>query len=196
MFPSDSRASTREAAWQSYAAGRVEEAIEGWSRVGSPITAATMDVLLRVLEENDVEYMRAPGLSWAQLQWLSARGYVQAIFAGPAGGLEDALLMASVQAESSVPGVAAAAAGGKVITSFTWKKKTFEWVDVAVVLLRACGFNDELPATTSPAGTRAAAAASVDADSLRAAAVKFQHACLLAGRRAARWPRRRQWCVP
>jgi hypothetical protein len=63
----DLRPAKRASAWDAYDKGRVEQAYSGWSASGGIAPVELVNVAIKVLHEHDVEFMRAPYSSWAQV---------------------------------------------------------------------------------------------------------------------------------
>jgi hypothetical protein len=64
----DLRPAKRASAWDSYEKGRTEHAYSGWSASSSVAPVELVNLAIKVLHDNNVEFMRAPYSSWAQVE--------------------------------------------------------------------------------------------------------------------------------
>ncbi|KAI8055626.1 PIN domain-like protein [Syncephalis plumigaleata] len=111
----DLRPAKRASAWDAYDKGRVEQAYSGWSASGGIAPVELVNVAIKVLHEHDIEFMRAPYSSWAQLVYLEKHPDqpIHAIY----GATE--LLMLDVD---------------RIITSIDLEKGSFAWVSKRALL--------------------------------------------------------------
>eukprot|EP01102_Stenamoeba_stenopodia_P007359 TRINITY_DN2064_c0_g2_i1.p1 TRINITY_DN2064_c0_g2~~TRINITY_DN2064_c0_g2_i1.p1 ORF type:complete len:722 (+),score=142.70 TRINITY_DN2064_c0_g2_i1:172-2337(+) len=111
---SDGRIVKRSTAWTDYAKGKLDSAITNFLSAEKHIALNFINNLFPYFIEHNVEFMRAPYLSWAQLAWLNQRqNTAQAVYAG---------------CELLLFGVT------KLILDIDWKAGTFQWVEHKEVL--------------------------------------------------------------
>ncbi|KAJ2081598.1 hypothetical protein H4R24_002219 [Coemansia sp. RSA 988] len=119
----DHRVAYRHSAWEQYWQGHVEQAQRGWSASPSQAVADLIPFAMQVLQENGVEFMRAPYSAWAQLAYLYQHESqpIHAVYSS----LD--VLMFGVD---------------RVITSISHTRSTFGWVQ-REHLLSKCGIAAE-----------------------------------------------------
>jgi len=78
----DTRPNKRASGWDHYERGRLESAHNTWSSSGSVHQNEFMNSVFKIFQENNIEFMRAPYSSWAQLSYLQQKGYVQSVYSG------------------------------------------------------------------------------------------------------------------
>jgi len=78
----DTRPNKRASGWDHYERGRLESAHNTWSSSGSVHQNEFMNSVFKIFQENNIEFMRAPYSSWAQLAYLQQKGYVQSVYSG------------------------------------------------------------------------------------------------------------------
>lgn len=110
----DLRPAKRTTAWDLYEKGKVEQALSTWASSGSIYIQDLLHIVCDALRDHNVEFMRAPYSSWAQLAYLERhpKQYIHAIL----GGSE--LLMYDVE---------------RLITGFDYKG-TFTWLSKRAIL--------------------------------------------------------------
>mmetsp|Transcript_45649 Transcript_45649/g.74436 ORF Transcript_45649/g.74436 Transcript_45649/m.74436 type:complete len:808 (-) Transcript_45649:597-3020(-) len=81
----DPKAQSRARAWEAYANGDVRSAMGLFGTAGGFITTDLINAVFKYFTEHDVEYMRAPYLSGAQLAWMASleNRLLGGIFSGP-----------------------------------------------------------------------------------------------------------------
>jgi 5'-3' exonuclease len=78
----DTRPNKRSSGWDHYERGRLESAHNTWSSSNSVHQNEFMNSVFKIFQENNIEFMRAPYSSWAQLAYLQQKGYVQSVYSG------------------------------------------------------------------------------------------------------------------
>jgi len=106
----DTRPIKRSSGWDHYERGRLEMAHNTWSSSGSVHQNEFMNAVFKIFQENNIEFMRAPYSSWAQLAYLQQKGYVQSVYSG------SEMLMWCPDNDN-------------VIINIDFDKKEFTWVD-------------------------------------------------------------------
>ncbi|KAI7899679.1 PIN domain-like protein [Cokeromyces recurvatus] len=66
----DTRPSHRAAAWDFYERGKLDLALSNWASSSSIHSAELLNSVFHILYKNQVEFIRAPYSSWAQVNWL------------------------------------------------------------------------------------------------------------------------------
>jgi len=106
----DTRPNKRSSGWENYEKGRIEMAHNTWSSSGSVHQNEFMNSVFKIFQENNIEFMRAPYSSWAQLAYLQQKGYIQSVYSG------SEMLMWCGDNDN-------------VITNIEFDKKEFNWVE-------------------------------------------------------------------
>jgi len=78
----DTRPVKRASGWDHYEKGKIENAHNTWSSSNSVHQNEFMNSVFKIFQENNIEFMRAPYSSWAQLAYLQQKGYVQSVYSG------------------------------------------------------------------------------------------------------------------
>lgn len=66
----DTRPSKRAQAWELYEKGRIDAAYSNWVVSGSIHQPELLYFVFKILNENDVEFIRAPYLAWGQVRFI------------------------------------------------------------------------------------------------------------------------------
>jgi len=106
----DTRPNKRASGWDHYERGRLESAHNTWSSSSSVHQNEFMNSVFKIFQENNIEFMRAPYSSWAQLAYLQQKGYVQSVYSG------SEMLMWCGDSDN-------------VILNIDFDKKEFSWVE-------------------------------------------------------------------
>jgi len=106
----DTRPNKRASGWDHYERGRIESAHNTWSSSSSVHQNEFMNLVFKIFQENNIEFMRAPYASWAQLAYLQQRGYIQSVYSG------SEMLMWCSDTEN-------------VILNIDFDKKEFSWIE-------------------------------------------------------------------
>lgn len=106
----DNATAARVRAWELYDQGQASEAVEAFGELGIINPADLYRSIMRILRDNDVEYLVAPYASWPQLAYLQKEGFVDAVW----GSTE--LVLFEVE---------------KVITNLDLQSGTFTFIDKA-----------------------------------------------------------------
>jgi len=106
----DTRPNKRSSGWDHYEKGRLEMAHNTWSSSSSVHQNEFMNSVFKIFQENNIEFMRAPYSSWAQLSYLQQKNYVQSVYSG------SEMLMWCGDNDN-------------VILNIDFDKKEFTWVD-------------------------------------------------------------------
>ncbi|ORX48366.1 hypothetical protein BCR36DRAFT_79758 [Piromyces finnis] len=106
----DTRPNKRSSGWDHYEKGKLDMAHNTWSSSGSVHQNEFMNLVFKIFQENNIEFMRAPYSSWAQLAYLQQKGYIQSVYSG------SEMLMWCGDNDN-------------VITNIDFDKKEFTWVE-------------------------------------------------------------------
>ncbi|CAM0140437.1 unnamed protein product [Umbelopsis sp. WA50703] len=66
----DNRPNRREAGWDAYGHGRLDQALSTWASSGGVQQSDMITYIMQILTENEVEFIRAPYSQWAQLSYM------------------------------------------------------------------------------------------------------------------------------
>eukprot|EP00026_Physarum_polycephalum_P002709 Phypoly_transcript_02717.p1 GENE.Phypoly_transcript_02717~~Phypoly_transcript_02717.p1 ORF type:complete len:741 (+),score=127.90 Phypoly_transcript_02717:53-2275(+) len=121
---SDGRSQRMANAWEAYYKNQLETATFMFQDSEKNISLPFIHNVLKYFKDHNIEYFRAPYLTWSQLAWLAPpkQNFIDATF----GGLE--LLLYGVL---------------RLIVDIDFERKTFDWVDTKSVLLHLSLSSDE-----------------------------------------------------
>ncbi|KAL7309521.1 hypothetical protein PS15m_010389 [Mucor circinelloides] len=111
----DARPSHRAAGWDFYDRGKLDLALSNWASSSGIHSAELLNTVLSILNKHNIEFIRAPYSSWAQLAYMYT--HPKQLVNAVCGGSE--LLMWDID---------------KMITSIEFEKGNYHWVSKRTVL--------------------------------------------------------------